>query len=82
MQHGLETILPVALRDNRGAHIEINIQIFRLPSSYREIAARNLPGGNLDASLGFAGQLQRMNAVICGQHYTVCRPLTLVSRKR
>src|SRR5262249_3708473 len=80
MQHWLETILPIALHDDRGACVEINIQVFSLACSDGELSAGNLSGWDFDTRLRFARELKSMYAAVGAEHRTVRSISALVIR--
>ena len=80
MQHRLHAELAVALRHNRCAGIEIEIQVLVVPARHHKLSPGDLARGNLDAGLHLRTHQQRLRCVgqIAGQHHAIGVAATLV----
>jgi citrate lyase synthetase len=91
VQHRFEAVLPVPLRHDRLARIEIQVEIFIVASSDNELAARQLAGRNLDAvcvseescrvSGVFVGSLVSMTLLALEPHLLLLMPMMLAASR-
>src|SRR5437764_10596825 len=82
MQDRLQPVLPIALGNNRGASIEIDVQVLSLSGSDCKASACDLTGGDLESRFGLARKQKRVHAIVCGEHNAVGRSVAFVARNR
>ena len=59
VQHRLQPSPAIALDDDRGAGVEVDIKVHSLTGGHREFSSCNLSGRDFDPGLQFAGEQQR-----------------------